>query len=105
MEKYQSLKAEGTWKDRLHHVLSLVDRAEIEQQLRNAASHDDLQMLIILSKSTKHEQILFELPKTDSVPIRQQLFAAKGWLKIQQDEGRIFNYLAQMMTEKSVPRL
>lgn len=105
MDKYQSLKADGTWRDRLHYVLSLSNRTEIEEHLRNSSSHDDVQLLIILSKSTKNERILHELSKTDSLPIRQRIFAAQGWLKIEQDEGRISNYLVQMMTERSIPRL
>lgn len=105
MDKYQSLKTEGTWEDRLHYVLSLPDKTEIEKYLRNSSSYDDLQMLIMVAKSTKNKHTLLELSKTDSLPICQRIFAAKSWLKIEEDTEQIYNYLVEIITEKSIPRL
>ncbi|CAF4959172.1 unnamed protein product, partial [Rotaria magnacalcarata] len=79
------LKTEGAWNDRMKYVLSLSNKTEIEKHLKQSTSYEDLQMLTFLSKSTKIEKNLFDIFKTDSLPIIQRIIAGKGWLKIQRD--------------------
>jgi len=105
INKYELLKTEGTWKDRLKYILSLLDKTEIEKHLKQSSSYDDLQMLIFLSKSTKNEKNLLEIFKTDSLPIRQRIISGKNWFKIQKDEKQIYEFIVETMNDKTIPRL
>jgi hypothetical protein len=105
INKYELLKSEGTWKDRLNYILSLLDKTEIEKYLKQSSSYDDLQMLVFLSKSTKNERNLVEIFKTDSLPIKQRVIAWKGWLKIQRDEKQIYEFIVETMNNKNIRRL
>ncbi|CAF4880269.1 unnamed protein product, partial [Rotaria sp. Silwood1] len=102
--KYELLKTEGTWKDRLKYIISLSDKTEIEKHLKQSLSYDDLQMLVFLSKSTKNEKNLLEIFKTDSLPIRQRTIAAKGWLKIQRNEKQIYEFIVETINDKNIGR-
>ncbi|CAF3063646.1 unnamed protein product [Rotaria sp. Silwood2] len=104
IHKYELLKIEGTWKDRLKYVISSRDKTEIEKYLKQSSSYDDLQMLVFLSKLTKNEKNLLEISKTDSLPIRQRTIAAKGWLKIQRDEKQIYEFIVETMNDKNIAR-
>jgi hypothetical protein len=105
INKYELLKTEGTWQDRLQYVLSLSNKTEIEAHLKESATYDDLQMLVFLSKSTKNEKNLFEIFKTDSLPTGQRIIAGKGWLKIPKDEKQIYEFIVDTMNDRHIPRL
>ncbi len=105
INKYELLKSEGTWKDRLKYILSLLDKTEIEKHLKQSSSYDDLKMLVFLSKSTKNEKNLLQIFKTDSLPIKQRAIAGKNWLKIQKNEKQIYELIVETMNDKNIPRL
>lgn len=105
MNQYESFKAEGTWNDSTHYVLSLSDKSELENYLKQSSSYEDLKMLIFLSKSTKNANNLLHIFQTDSLPIKQRAIAGKGWLKIQTDEKPIHNFIIDMITDRNIPRL
>jgi hypothetical protein len=106
IDKYELLKSDGTWKDRIKYVLSLSDKRELETHLRQSLStcYDDLQMFVFLSKSIKNEKDLFEIFKTDSFPVRQRAIAGKGWLKLQKDEKKIYEFVLETIADKNIPR-
>ena len=106
ISQYKLLKSDGTFNDRLKYILSLTDKAEIEIYLKqnSLSSYDDLQILIFLSLSTKNEKNLFEIFKTDSVPIKQRTFALQCWLKLQKDEKQIYKFIVELINDKNIPR-
>ncbi|CAF4187594.1 unnamed protein product, partial [Rotaria magnacalcarata] len=44
INKYELLKTEGAWNDRMKYVLSLSNKTEIEKHLKQSTSYEDLQM-------------------------------------------------------------
>ncbi|CAM4750560.1 unnamed protein product [Rotaria magnacalcarata] len=104
INKYELLKTEGAWNDRMKYVLSLSNKTEIEKHLKQSTSYEDLQMLTFLSKSTKIEKNLFDIFKTDSLPIIQRIIAGKGWLKIQRDEQKIYEFILETMNDRNISR-
>jgi hypothetical protein len=106
ISKYESLKVDGTWVDRLKYVLSLSDKNQIEKHLKESltTSYDDLQMFIFLSISTKNQNNLLKIFKTDSLPIKQRSIAGKYWIKLQKDEKQIENFILQTINDKNFPR-
>ncbi|CAF3787569.1 unnamed protein product [Rotaria sordida] len=107
IEKYKLLKREGSSIDRRNYILSLVDKREIETFLKRSSitSYDDLQMLIFLSKSTKNQTNLYEIFKNDSLLVCQRADAAKAWLRFQQDEKQIHQFVVETMMDLNIPRL
>jgi len=107
IEKYELLKKQGSWTDRLNYILSLSDKSEIEIYLKKSSfiSYDDLQMLIFLSKSTKNQINLIEIFKTDCLPVRQRADAAKAWLQLQKDEKQVHQFVVETITDSNIPRL
>jgi len=107
IEKYELLKYEGSSIDRRNYILSLVDKREIETYLKRSSitSYDDLQMLIFLSKSTKNQTNLYEIFKNDSLPVCQRADAAKAWLRLQQDEKQIHQFVVETIVDLNIPRL
>jgi hypothetical protein len=106
INKYESLKNDGTSVDCLKYILSLSDKSEIEKYLKESltTSYDDLQMFIFLSKSTKNEKNLFEIFQTDSLPIKQRAIAQKCWIKLQKDEKEIFDFVIKSINDKNLCR-
>jgi len=107
MENYELLKKQGSWNDRIDYILSLSDKTEIEVHLKNSSltSYDDLQMLIFLSKSRKNQKQLIEIFKTDSLPVRQRVEAGKAWLQLEKDEKSIHQFVIEIITASTIPRL
>jgi hypothetical protein len=107
INKYDSLKSDGTWTDRIKYILLLSDKTEIEKDLKQSLtlSYNDLQMYIFLSISTKNKKNLLEIFQTESLPVRQKAIAAKGWLRFQKDEKEIHNFLVESINDKTIPRL
>lgn len=105
INKYESLKTDGSWIDRLKYVLSLSDKTEIEKHLKQslASSYDDLQIFIFLSKSTKNQKNLLEIFKTESLPVKQRAMAGKGWIQLQKDEKPIHDFLIETINDKNIP--
>ncbi|CAF4155444.1 unnamed protein product [Adineta steineri] len=83
--KYELLKQDGTFQDRLKYVLSLGDNSEIEKYLKESllSSYDDLQMFVFLSTSTKNQKNLLEIIQIDSLPIKQRTIAAQNWIQLE----------------------
>jgi len=104
INKYELLKIEGTWTDRIKYILSLSNKTEIEKHLKQSSSYDDLQMLVFLSKSTKNEKNLLEIIKTDSLPLKQRIIAGKGWLKIPKDEEQISEFIIETLANTNIPQ-
>ncbi|CAF3920103.1 unnamed protein product [Rotaria sordida] len=52
-------------------------------------------MLIFLSKSTKNQTNLFEIFKTNSLPVCQRADAAKAWLRLQQNKKQVHLFVVQ----------
>jgi hypothetical protein len=104
INKYELLKIEGTWTDRIKYILSLSNKTEIEKHLKQSSSYDDLKMFVFLSKSTKNEKNLLEIIKTDSLPLRQRIIAGKGWLKIQKDEEQISEFIIETLANTNIPQ-
>ncbi|CAF4030110.1 unnamed protein product, partial [Adineta steineri] len=106
ISQYELLKQHGTFQDRLKYVLSLEDKNEIENYLRQSltSSYDDLQMFIFLSTSTKNQKNLFEIIKTDSLPIKQRTIAAQSWIQLEKDEKQIFDFIIENLNDKNMPR-
>ncbi|CAF5194983.1 unnamed protein product, partial [Rotaria magnacalcarata] len=88
INEYQSLKSNGTWRDRLQYVLSIPNKDSIEKYLKESlfSSYDDLKMFIFLSVSSKNDKNLMEIFKNDSLPIHQRTSAGQYWIKFQKDE-------------------
>ena len=106
LEKYELLKKEGSWTDRLKYILSLSNKTEIEAYLKlSIDSYDDTQMLIFLSKSTKNQANLMEIIKKDTLPTRQKVEAAKIWLQLQQDPKQVHQFVKETITDSNIPRL
>ena len=106
VDKYESLKDDGTWMDRIRYVLSLPDKNKIEQHLKQSSttSYDDLVMFIFLSRSTKNEKNLLEIFQTNSLPVRQRARAAKSWLELIKDEKQVFDLITDSINDKNIPR-
>ncbi|CAF1219378.1 unnamed protein product [Adineta steineri] len=104
--KYELLKQDGTFQDRLKYVLSLGDNSEIEKYLKESllSSYDDLQMFVFLSTSTKNQKNLLEIIQIDSLPIKQRTIAAQNWIQLEKDEKQIFNFIIQNLNDKNMPR-
>ncbi|CAF3971219.1 unnamed protein product [Adineta steineri] len=105
ISKYELLKHEGTWFDRIKYILSLSDKNEIEKYLKQSTSYEDLQILIFLSKLTKNEKNLLEIFQNDSLPVRRRIIAGKAWLKIQNDENQIHKFIVETINDKNISRL
>jgi hypothetical protein len=107
IEKYELLKKQGSWTDRLNYILSLSDKTEIESYLKKSSfiSYDDLQMLVFLSKSTKNQPNLIEIFKTDSLPVRQRADAGKAWIRLEKDEKQVHQFVIETITDSNIPRL
>ena len=107
IENYEQLKRQGSWKDRIDYILSLPDKTEIEIYLKKSAliSYDDLQTLVFLLKSTKNQKQLIEIFKTDALPVRQRVEAAKAWLQLEKDEKQIHQFVIENVTAENIPRL
>ena len=105
IKKYESLKTDGTWKDRVKYVISLSNQTELEKHLKQSSFYDDLQMFIFLLKSTKNEKNLLDIFRTNSLPIRQRTIAGKGWLKLQQNEKQIHEFMLETINDTNIPRL
>jgi hypothetical protein len=104
INKYELLKIEGTWTDRIKYILSLSNKTEIEKHLKQSSSYDDLQMLVFLSKATKNEKNLLEIIKTDSLPLKQRIISGKGWLKIPKDEEQISEFIIETLANTNIPQ-
>ncbi|CAF0890863.1 unnamed protein product [Adineta steineri] len=106
ISQYELLKQHGTFHDRLKYVLSLENKNEIENYLRQSltSSYDDLQMFVFLSTSTKNQKNLLEIIKTDSLPIKQRTIAAQNWIQLEKDEKQIFNFITENLNDKNMPR-
>ncbi|CAF1164464.1 unnamed protein product [Adineta ricciae] len=100
---YELLKINGTWSDRINYIRSLSDKNVIEQYVKQSTSYEDLQLLVLLSKSIKNEKNLFEICKTSTYPIGQRIIAARSWLEIQTDEQVIYDFTIDIMTNESYP--
>jgi hypothetical protein len=107
IEKYELLNKQGSWIDRLKYILSLPNKTEIETHLKKSSfvSYDDLQTLVFLSKSTKNQTNLIEIFKSDSLPVRQRIEAAKAWLQLQKDEQQIHQFVVETITDSNIPQL
>ena len=105
INKYESLKNEGAWNDRIRYVLSLSDRNELENHLKQSSSYEDIQMFVFLSKSNKDEKNLLQIFQTHTLPIKQRAIAGKSWLKIQRNEQQIHDFIIEMVNDQSIPRL
>ena len=105
INKYELLKNDGTWTDRVKYVSSLPDKSEIEKYLKESSSHDDLQMLLFLSKFMKNEKNLLEIFQNDSFPVKQRAIAAKTWLQLQTDENQLHQFIVETLNNKNIPRL
>ena len=105
INQYESFKIEDTWNDRIQYVLSLPDKSELENYLKQSSSYGDLKMLIFLSKSTKNAKNLLQIFQTDFLPIKQRAIAGKSWLKIQTDEKPIHVFIIEMVADRNIPRL
>ncbi|CAM4963222.1 unnamed protein product [Rotaria socialis] len=106
INEYQSLKINGTWRDRLQYVLSIPNKDSIENYLKESlfSSYDDLKMLIFLSVSSKNDKNLMEIFKNDSLPIHQRISAGQYWIKFQKDEKQIHNLLVEVINDKNIAR-
>ncbi|CAF0890845.1 unnamed protein product [Adineta steineri] len=106
ISQYELLKQHGTFQDRLKYVLSLEDKNEIENYLRQSltSSYDDLQMFVFLSTSTKNQKNLLEIIKIDSLPIKQRTIAAQSWIQLEKDEKEIFDFIIENVNDKNMPR-
>jgi len=106
INKYESLKVDGAWIDRVKYILSLSDKNEIEKHLKESSksSYDDLQMFRFLSISTKKQKNLLEIFQTESFPVRQRAIAGKGWLQLEKDEKSIVDFLVRSINDKNLPR-
>ncbi|CAF4051216.1 unnamed protein product [Adineta steineri] len=106
ISQYELLKQHGTFQDRLKYVLSLEDKNEIENYLRQSltSSYDDLQMFVFLSTSTKNQKNLLEIIKIDSLPIKQRTIAAQSWIQLEKDEKQIFDFIIENLNDKNMPR-
>jgi hypothetical protein len=106
INKYESLKVDGAWIDRVKYILSLSDKNEIEKYLKESSksSYDDLQMFRFLSISTKNQKNLLEIFQTESLPVRQRAIAGKGWLQLEKDEKSILDFLVRSINDKNLPR-
>jgi hypothetical protein len=106
INKYESLKIDGTLIDRIKYVLSLSDKSEIEKHLKESfkSNYDDAQTFIFLSISTKNDKNLLEIFKTDSLPTKQRVHAGKCWIQLQKDVKQIENFLVETINEKNCPR-
>lgn len=107
IEKYELLKKEGSWIDRLKYIRSLSDKTEIEVYLKKSSitSYEDLQMLGFLSKSMKNLINLMEIVKMEALPVCQRAEAAKAWLQLQQDPKQIHQFVVETITDSNIPRL
>ncbi|CAF1313648.1 unnamed protein product [Adineta steineri] len=107
IDKYELLKREGLLIDRVKYILSLSDKTEMEIYLKTLSvkSYNDLQMLILLYKSTKNQMNLIEIFKTDSLPVRQRADAGKAWLRLQTDEKKIHQFVVETIIDVNIPRL
>jgi len=106
INKYESLKIDGTWIDCLKYILSLPDKTEIEKHLKESlkTSYDDLQMFIFLSKSTKNEKNLLEIFQEDSLPVKQRATAGKCWIQLEKNEKEIFDFMIKSINDKNLCR-
>lgn len=100
--KYELLKTEGSWKDRLNYVLLLSDKTDLQNYLKQSSCYDGIKMLVFLSKSTKNTTNLLEIFKTDTFPIIQRTIAAKNWLKLQTDEKQICEFIIETINDRNI---
>lgn len=103
IEKYD----QGSWIDRIGFIVSLSGKTEIELHLKKTSfkSYDDLQMLVLLSKSTKNQTNLIEIFKSNLLPIHQRADAVKSWLQLQNDEKIVHQFVIETITDSNIPRL
>jgi hypothetical protein len=106
ISQYESLKKNGSSVDRIKFISSLKDKNEIEEYLKESSktSYNDLQALIFLSNSIKNDKNLLEIFQTESLPIKQRVFAGKSWIKLQKDSKQIENFLVDTINNPNVPR-
>ena len=106
ISEYQSLEENGSLVDRRKYILSLKDKSEIEQYLRNSLtkSLDHLQMLIFLSNITKNEKNFLSIFENDSLAIQGRILAGKSWIKLQKDPKTVEEFLVQTIQNKTHPR-
>ena len=106
INKYESLKSNGTLIDRIKYILSLSDKSEIEKYLKESfkSNYDDLQIFIFLSISTKNDQNLLKIFQADSLPIKQRAHAGKYWIQLQKDPKPIQDFLVETINDKNSPR-
>ena len=107
IEKYELLKKNGAWIDRIKYVLSSSVKNEIEQHLKQSSttSYDDLAMFIFLSTSIKNEKNLLEIFRTDSLTVKQRARAGKRYIELIKDEKQISDFIAESVNDKNIPRL
>ena len=106
ISQYESLKKNGSSVDRIKFIASLKNKNEIEQYLKESSktSYTDLQSFIFLSNSTKNDKNLLEVFQTESLPIKQRVFAGQSWIKLQKDPKQIENLLVDTINNPNVPR-
>lgn len=104
--KYESLKNDATFVDRVKYIVLLKDKNELETHLKQSltTSYNDLQMFIFLSKTTKNQENLFEIFKTDSLPTKLRSYAINSWMKLNQDQKQIENFVIQSVNDQNIPR-
>jgi hypothetical protein len=107
INKYESLKTDGSWTDRIKYAVSLSDKSELEQHLKKSSqtSYDDLQMLVFLSTSTKNEKNLLEIFRNETLPVKQRAHAGKFWTRLQKDDKQVQEFLVKSIDDKNLPRL
>ncbi|UJR24725.1 hypothetical protein I4U23_006099 [Adineta vaga] len=95
-----------SWVDRIKYILSLTDKTEIEQRLKQSSisSYDDLRLLIFLSLLMKNEKNLLDIFTNQSYPVEQRVHAGKNWLRLQKDQQVIHDFLVQTVNDKTIPR-
>ena len=106
ISKYESLKHNGTFIDRAKYIVSLSEKSELENHLKQSlqTSYDDLKAFIFLSDWTKNEQNLLQIFQGDALPLKRRVAAGKSWIKLQKDHKQVKHLLIETINNPNVPR-
>jgi len=106
VETYQSLKLDGSWIDRVKYIISLSNKTELENHLKQSltTSYDDLQMFIFLSTSTKNADNLLAVFQNGTLPVKQRSQAIKYWFQLQTNSELVEKFVIETINDPNIAR-
>lgn len=107
IERYESLKIDGTSKERVKYILSLSNTSELENYLKENlfCSYSNVDALRVLASRQHDEKTLLDLFENASLPGNQRFLALKSWLHTQKDANRVLELFINFIGDENFSRL